>query len=93
METSYLMEGLLTARQYFNGTDSTETNLRKTINKLYKNVEWDWFRNGQNTLYWHWSPNYGWDTYQQVSGWNEALITYVMAASSPKTYDRLCDLC
>jgi hypothetical protein len=84
VETSYLMEGLLTARQYFNGTDSNETNLRKTINKLYKNVEWDWFRNGQNTLYWHWSPNYGWDTYQQVNGWNEALITYVMAASSPK---------
>jgi hypothetical protein len=46
--------------------------------------------NGQNTLYWHWSPNYGWDTYQQVSGWNEALITYVMAASSPKhTIDSL----
>jgi len=90
VETSYLMEGLLTARQYFNGSDSTETNLRKVINKLYKNVEWDWFRNGQNTLYWHWSPNYGWDTYQQVSGWNEALITYVMAASSPKhTIDSL----
>ncbi|HYK45036.1 MAG TPA: glucoamylase family protein, partial [Parafilimonas sp.] len=90
VETSYLMEGLLTARQYFNGSDSTETNLRKVINKLYKNVEWDWFRNGQNTLYWHWSPNYGWDTYQQVNGWNEALITYVMAASSPKhTIDSL----
>ena len=84
VETSYLMEGLLVARQYFSGADSTETNLRKTINKLYKNVEWDWFRNGQNTLYWHWSPSYSWDTYQQVSGWNEALITYVMAASSPK---------
>ncbi len=84
VETSYLMEGLLTARQYFNGTDSLESNLRKTVNKLYKNVEWDWFRNnGQNTLYWHWSPNYGWDSYMQVNGWDEALITYVMAASSP----------
>ena len=84
VETSYLMEGLLTARQYFNGTGSDETSLRTTINKLYKNVDWNWFRNGQNTLYWHWSPNYGWDTYQQVNGWNEALITYVVAASSPK---------
>ncbi|MBV9962285.1 MAG: beta-glucosidase [Parafilimonas sp.] len=83
VETSYLMEGLLTAREYFNGTSADETNLRNTINKLYQNVDWSWFTNGQNTLYWHWSPNYGWDTYQQVNGWNEALITYVMAASSP----------
>jgi len=83
VETSYLLEGLLAARQYFDGTDSNETNLRNTINKLYQNVDWNFFRNGQNTLYWHWSPNYGWDTYQQVNGWNEALITYVMAASSP----------
>lgn len=83
VETSYLMEGLLTARQYFNGSGADEKSLRTAITKMYKKVEWSFFRNGQNTLYWHWSPNYGWDTYQQVSGWNEALITYIMAASSP----------
>jgi len=83
VETSYLMEGLLTARQYFNGTSTDETNLRADINTLWNNVEWDWFRqNGQNTLYWHWSPDYGWSTNQQVNGWDEALITYVLAASS-----------
>ncbi len=84
VETSYLMEGLLTARQYFNGSDSNEINLRATINKLYQNVEWDWFTDGgYNTLYWHWSPDYGWDTYMQINGWDEAMITYVLAASSP----------
>jgi hypothetical protein len=84
VETAYLMEGLLTARQYFNGTSTAETNLRTDINTLYDNVEWDWFRqNGQNTLYWHWSPDYAWSTNQQVNGWDEAMITYVMAASSP----------
>lgn len=84
VETSYLMEGLLTARQYFNGNSTAETNLRTDINTLYNNVEWDWFtQGGQHTLYWHWSPNYAWSTNQTVSGWNEALITYVMAASSP----------
>jgi len=83
VETSYLMEGLLTARQYFNGTSTAETNLRADINTLWNNVEWDWFRqNGQNTLYWHWSPDYEWSTNQQVNGWDEALITYVLAASS-----------
>ena len=52
VETSYLMAGLLTARQYFNGADAEETALRNDINTLYNNVEWDWFRNGgQNVLY------------------------------------------
>ena len=83
VETSYLMEGLLTARQYFNASSADETALRNDINTLWNGVEWDWFRqNGQNTLYWHWSPNYGWSGNMQINGWNEALITYVLAASS-----------
>jgi hypothetical protein len=83
VETSYLMQGLLTARQYFNDPGIPETALRNDINALWNAVEWDWFtQNGQNTLYWHWSPNYTWSTNMQVRGWNEALITYVMAASS-----------
>ncbi|MBV8389492.1 MAG: Ig-like domain-containing protein [Mucilaginibacter sp.] len=83
VETSYLMQGLLTARQYFNDPGIPETTLRNDINILWNAVEWDWFtQNGQNTLYWHWSPNYAWSTNMQVNGWDEALITYVMAASS-----------
>jgi hypothetical protein len=84
VETSYLMAGLLTARQYFNGADAAETNLRTDINTLYNNVEWNWFRNGnQNVLYWHWSPNFNWDMNLPIRGWNECLITYILAASSP----------
>ncbi|MEO5945467.1 MAG: glucoamylase family protein [Chitinophagaceae bacterium] len=83
VETSYLMMGLLTARQYFNGTDPVEGTLRSDINILYNNVEWDWFRQGgQNVLYWHWSPDKGWAINLPIKGWNESLITYVMAASS-----------
>ncbi len=83
VETAYLMQGLLTARQYFNSAGTDETKLRTDINTLWNNVEWDWFRqNNQNTLFWHWSPNYGWSTNMQVNGWNEALITYVLGASS-----------
>lgn len=84
VETSYLFQGLLTVRQYFNGADAAETALRADINALWNAVEWDWFRkNGENILYWHWSPDYNWDMNMPVRGWNEALITYVMAASSP----------
>ena len=84
VETSYLMQGLLTARQFFNGNDVAETTLRNDINILWNGVEWNWFRqNNQNVLYWHWSPNYNWDMNFPIHGWNEALITYVLATSSP----------
>lgn len=85
VETSYLMQGLLCARQFFDGTDAAETALRADINTLWNGVEWDWFRqNNQNVLYWHWSPDAdnGWKIDMPVKGWNEALITYVLAASS-----------
>ena len=93
VETSYLMQGLITARQFFNG-GSNESTLRDDINTIWNGVEWDWFRNGdQEVLYWHWSPNFNWQMNFPIRGWNECLITYVLAASSvdhsvPKTvYD------
>lgn len=94
VETSYMMMGLLTARQYFDGANADEANLRNDINALWNGVEWDWFRqNGKNVLYWNWSPDQGWAVNVPVQGWNETLITYVIAAAStthgiPKTvYD------
>ena len=83
VETSYMMMGLLTARQFFNGADVGETSLRNDINGLWNAVEWDWFRqNGKKVLYWNWSPNYDWAVNVPIQGWNECLITYVLAASS-----------
>ena len=83
VETSYLMAGLLTARQYFNDFGIEETALRTDINTLWNNVEWDWFRkNNENVLYWHWSPTYTWEMNLPIRGWNECLITYILGASS-----------
>lgn len=84
VETAFLMQGLLTVRQYFKNGSPDEVALCDSIVKLWEGVEWDWYRqNGQNRLYWHWSPNYNWDMNMPVTGWNEALIVYVLAASSP----------
>lgn len=84
VETAYMLQGLLCARQFFNSpTDPTETALRDSINSIWNGVDWGWFRqNNQNALYWHWSPDYNWSSNQQINGWNEALITYVLAASA-----------
>jgi len=83
VETSYLMQGLLCARQYFNAADADETTLRSDINSLWNAVEFTWFqKNNASVLYWHWSPNYNWDMNFPIQGWNEALIVYALAASS-----------
>ncbi len=84
VETSLLFQGLLTARQYFNHSSSAETTLRSDITRLWEEVEWSIFqKENENVLYWHWSPNYGWQMNLKIAGWNESLITYVLAASSP----------
>ena len=85
VETSFLMGGLLCARQYFAGADPQETELRNRINGLWSDVEWSWHtRGGTNVLYWHWSPNNDWSMNHEIRGWNECLITYVLAAASPR---------
>jgi hypothetical protein len=83
VETSFLMMGLLCARQFFDATDAQEKNLRQAIDRLWHNVEWDWHTNGRDALYWHWSPRHGWDMDHAIRGWNECLVTYLLAASSP----------
>lgn len=83
VETSLLMQGLITARQYFSGNNAAETTLRTDITSIYNGVEWDWYRkDNSEVLYWHWSPQYNWEVNLPIRGWNECLITYVMAAAS-----------
>jgi hypothetical protein len=83
VETAFLMQGLLTARQYFNDGNAAEKAMCDTIRKLWQNVDWNWYRNNKDVLFWHWSPEYQFEMNMSVSGWNEALIVYVLAASSP----------
>jgi hypothetical protein len=85
VETAYLFQGLICARQYFNGDAQTEQQLRQLITELWQDVEWNWFtQGGQSVLYWHWSPNNGWAMNFPVRGYNECLILYVLAASGER---------
>jgi len=85
VETSYLVAGLLCARQYFAGAEPEERELRGRIDGLWHDVEWNWHtRDGRDVLYWHWSPNNTWSMNHEIRGWNECLITYVLAAASPR---------
>lgn len=83
VETSFLVQGLLTMRQYLNPSDAAEAALVARINTLWETVEWDWYRRDSQLLYWHWSPDKNWIMNMSIRGWNEGLIVYVLAASSP----------
>lgn len=83
VETAFMIQGLLAIREYLNETDTREELLMSRITHLWETVEWDWYTKGQEVLYWHWSPNNGFNMNHQIRGHNETLITYVLAASSP----------
>jgi len=84
VETAFMVQGLLTVAEYFKDGNEAERQLVADINKLWEEVEWNWYtKNGEDVLYWHWSPDFGWEMNFPVGGYNECLIMYVLAASSP----------
>jgi hypothetical protein len=84
VETSYVAQGLLTIRQYFDGADEDEEQIVQLATELWEGIEWDWYRrDGSPAIYWHWSPSYDWTMNMKVTGWNEAAIVYLLAIASP----------
>jgi len=84
VETAFLVQGLIIVREYLLDKDEKEKELKERIDTLWQEVEWDWFtQGGEEVLYWHWSPDFGWEMNHAIRGHNETLITYVLAASSP----------
>ncbi|RYD89719.1 MAG: beta-glucosidase, partial [Sphingobacteriales bacterium] len=84
VETSFLCEAFICIREYFKNGNEAEQALAQQADALWKGVEWSWYtKGGENALYWHWSPNYEWQLNFKLEGYNECLITYIMAASSP----------
>ena len=86
VETAFLMEGVLFAREYYSGSDLEEVEIRALADQLWREVEWDWFVNRADpvpALIWHWSPTYGWKKHLHILGFNECQIVYVLALASP----------
>src|ERR1700730_7722665 len=85
VETSFLMEGLLAARQYFKGDSEAEKELYRRITGLWEGVEWNWYRESQENeaIYWHWSPTWNFQIHHRLTGWNEVMISYLLAIASP----------
>lgn len=84
VETAFLIQGLLPVQAYLDPQVPAEKSLIDQITILWEEVEWDWYtKNNNGVLYWHWSPNFGWEMNLPIRGYNESLIVYVLAAGSP----------
>jgi len=85
VETSFMAQGLICVREYFKDGNEQEQQLAAAVDTLWREIDWNWYRGPEqeNILYWHWSPNVGWEMNHKIFGYNECLITYVMAACSP----------
>jgi len=85
VETAYLVQGILTIRQYFKADHPVENEIRERATRLWEAVEWDWYLRYANgtVLFWHWSPTYSWKLNMEIRGFNECMITYLLAEASP----------
>ncbi|MFV8271193.1 glucoamylase family protein [Flavobacterium sp. GT2N3] len=83
VETAFLCQGLIAVREYFKDGNTQEKALSVKADNLWKGVEWSWYTNGENAMYWHWSPTYQWEMKFKLEGYNECLIAYILGAASP----------
>lgn len=83
VESSFMAQALICVREYFQKGNKRERKLAARADALWKAIDFNHYRNGKNILYWHWSPNYGWEMNFPVSGYNECLIMYILAVASP----------
>lgn len=83
VETAFLAQGLIAAAQYFKTGNIDEKQLATQMDQLWKGIEWDWYTNNEDVLFWHWSPEFDFKMNFRVGGHNECLIIYALGASSP----------
>lgn len=83
VETAFLCQGLICVKEYFKNGTTEEKALANKADSLWKGVEWNWYTQNQNVLYWHWSPNYAFEINLKLTGYNETMIAYVLGAASP----------
>jgi hypothetical protein len=82
VETAYLAEGLIFLREYFTRNTEDEADIRRLADKLWRDIEWDWFERKSDRgpyLKWHSAETMR----MGVHGFNECQIVYLLALCSP----------
>jgi len=82
IDTTYLLAGALAAAMYFDRETKEECELRRLAESLYARADWHWAQNGGLTVTHGWKPGTGFIKCRWT-GYNEALILYVLGLASP----------
>ncbi len=53
VETAFLCQALICIREYFKTGNTQEQRLAQKADELWKEVEWNWYTNNEDVLYWH----------------------------------------
>lgn len=83
IETSFLMAGLLTAYEYYVQNNQAEKEIRDSVASFQKTVNWKFYTNSQDVLYWLWYSQEN-RFALQIRGWNEGLLSYILALGAPE---------
>src|SRR5690606_34793724 len=83
VETAFMAQALITIREYYKNGSQDEQAIAAKADELWRGINWDFYRNGHDVLYWHWSPKNGWGMNHSIHGFDECMIAYVLGASSP----------
>lgn len=82
VDSALLIAGVLSAGIYFNGSHPDERQIGSIADELYQRVDWDWARNGGDTVTHGWKPESGFLDYRW-QGYDEAMILYILGLGSP----------
>ena len=82
IDSAILFAGALTARAYFDRRAADEEDIRLLADRIYRRADWRWALAGGDTVSHGWRPGRGFLRYRW-SGYNEALLLYVLALGSP----------
>jgi hypothetical protein len=82
IDTALLLAGVLSARHYFTEADPDEATIRALADSLFNRVDWDWMRNGQNSVSMGWKPESGFLSSRWV-GYNEGMVLYLLGLGAP----------
>lgn len=83
VETAFMAQALICIREYYKNGTPEEQQVANKADELWKGINWDFYRNGQDLLFWHWSPKNGWGMNHSIQGFDECMIAYILGASSP----------
>ena len=89
IDTALLLAGALTCREYFDGNDAGDREVRALADSIYGRVDWGWANDGGAAVSMGWRPEPA--SYQNARGfitstwrgYNEGMLLYVLALGSP----------